>query len=46
MGPAGRASWHFSVCQDGRVFQHYDERVQCWQAGSAYNNSTIGNEIL
>jgi N-acetyl-anhydromuramyl-L-alanine amidase AmpD len=42
--PGGRASWHYSVLQDGRVFAHYADEVQCWQAGSAYNDDTIGIE--
>lgn len=40
-----RASWHFSVCQDGRVFQHYDSSAVCWHAGSLqWNERLIGIE--
>lgn len=43
-GPRNEASWHFSVLQNGQVYQHYDTLVQCWHAGSSYNNTTIGIE--
>jgi hypothetical protein len=42
--PARRASWHYSVTKDGRVFAHYADEAQTWHAGSAFNNSTIGIE--
>ncbi len=39
-----RASWHYSVLQNGDVYAHYADEAQTWHAGSAYNNSTIGIE--
>lgn len=40
-----QASWHFSVMQDGRVFQHYDITEGCWHAGArAANLRLIGIE--
>jgi N-acetyl-anhydromuramyl-L-alanine amidase AmpD len=42
--PARRASWHFSVLKNGIVWQHADTAIQCWHAGSAFNNFTIGIE--
>lgn len=42
--PTRRASWHFSIKQDGTVVQHADTAIRCWHAGSVYNNSTIGIE--
>jgi N-acetyl-anhydromuramyl-L-alanine amidase AmpD len=42
---ADRASWHFSVCKDGRVFQHYDTLAVTWHAGSRiWNSKLIGIE--
>lgn len=38
-----RASWHFSVYQDGSVEQHYDTTVQCWHAQGA-NSFCVGIE--
>lgn len=44
MGP-DRASWHFSVLQDGRVFQHYPIESVAWHAGSkTWNEKLIGIE--
>lgn len=34
-----RASWHFSILRDGRVFQHYDTDKITWHAGSVWGNS-------
>lgn len=34
-----RASWHFSVLRDGRVFQHYDTDSITWHCGSVWGNS-------
>lgn len=31
-------SWHFSVLQDGRVYQHYPLPAVCWHGGSPYPN--------
>lgn len=42
--PSRRASWHYSVLQDGRVIVHYPDEAQTWHAGSARNNDTIGIE--
>ena len=42
--PLRRASWHYSVLQDGRVLAHYPDEARTWHAGSAFNNSTIGIE--
>ena len=40
-----RASWHFSITQDGRVWQHYDSDAVAWHAGSPYwNGRLIGIE--
>lgn len=36
-----RASWHFSVLQDGRVFQHYDSKAITWHCGTVYYNSRL-----
>ena len=36
-----RASWHFSVLQDGRVFQHYDTLAITWHCGSVYWNARL-----
>ncbi|MCR4341716.1 MAG: N-acetylmuramoyl-L-alanine amidase [Gemmatimonadaceae bacterium] len=42
---ADRASWQFSVCQDGRVYQHYDSLAVTWHAGSqVWNGRLIGIE--
>ena len=42
---ADRASWAFSVCQDGRVYQHYDSLAVTWHAGSpVWNGRLIGIE--
>ncbi len=39
------ASWHFSVAQDGTVYQHYDAMAVCWHAGSrVWNGLLIGVE--
>ena len=39
------ASWHFSVMQDGRVFQHYLLNESPWHAGSkVWNTRLIGIE--
>ena len=35
---SSNASWHFSVMQDGRVYQHYELRESCWHAGSKQSN--------
>ena len=37
----GNVSWHFSVLQDGRVFQHYELDASCWHAGSRAANATL-----
>lgn len=42
-GQQYRASWHFSVYQDGSVEQHYDTEVQTWHAQAA-NAFAIGIE--
>jgi hypothetical protein len=42
--PERRASWHYSVCQNGDVYCHADDEVQTWHAGSARNNDLIGIE--
>lgn len=40
-----RASWAFSVLQDGTVLQHYESNAVCWHAGSAvWNGRLIGIE--
>jgi hypothetical protein len=40
-----RASWHFSVLQDGSVYQHYDTGAVTWHCGSrAWNAKLIGIE--
>lgn len=31
--PAIEKSWHFSILQDGRVFQHYPATAWCWHCG-------------
>ena len=36
-----RASWHFSVLRDGRVFQHYDTKIITWHCGSVYWNARL-----
>ena len=39
------ASWHFSIAQDGTVYQHYDTMAVCWHAGSPkWNGLLIGIE--
>lgn len=42
--PERRASWHYSVCQNGTVYAHYADEAQTWHAGSARNNDLIGIE--
>jgi hypothetical protein len=42
--PERRASWHYSVLQNGAVIAHYADEAQTWHAGSAFNNFTIGIE--
>ena len=44
--PTRKASWHFTVDQDGTVYQHYDTSAQCWHAGSNRNNDLIGIEHI
>ena len=40
-----RASWHFSINRDGKVYQHYDTEAVTWHCGSAYwNGRLIGIE--
>ena len=39
-GPA-QAAWHFSVMQDGRVFQHYPIDQSPWHAGNKTGNVTL-----
>ena len=40
-----RASWHFSIRQDGTVYQHYPLTASTWHAGSdGANNQYIGIE--
>lgn len=39
-----RASWHFSVLEDGTVIQHYDIWTVCWHAGYTANTRYIGIE--
>jgi N-acetyl-anhydromuramyl-L-alanine amidase AmpD len=40
-----RASWHFSITKDGKVYQHYSIRDICWHAGSQeWNTKLIGIE--
>lgn len=39
-GPA-EASWHFSVMQDGRVFQHYPLEASPWHAGTHPQNARL-----
>lgn len=42
---ARRASWHFSVNQNGLVYQHYDTEAVTWHCGSAFwNGRLIGIE--
>jgi len=36
-----RASWHFSVNFDGKVYQHYDTKLVTWHCGSAYWNARL-----
>ena len=36
-----RASWHFSVNRDGKVYQHYDTTAITWHCGSVYWNSRL-----
>jgi len=38
-----QASWHFTLCQDGRVFQHYPLEAITWHAGAA-NDDYVGIE--
>ena len=33
-----QVSWHFTVCKDGRIFQHYDLASACWHAGRKLAN--------
>lgn len=40
-----RASWHFSVKQNGDVIQHYDSKLVTWHCGTKrYNGIYIGIE--
>lgn len=40
-----RASWHFSVLQNGTVLQHYESNAVTWHAGSMrWNGRLIGIE--
>lgn len=36
-----RASWHFSVLQNGQVLQHYDTELITWHCGSLYWNARL-----
>ena len=42
--PERRASWHYSVCQNGTVYAHSADEAQTWHAGSARNNDLTGIE--
>lgn len=42
--PLRRASWHYSVLQNGTVLAHYQDEAQTWHAGSSRNNDLIGIE--
>ncbi|MDP9239002.1 MAG: N-acetylmuramoyl-L-alanine amidase [Chloroflexota bacterium] len=43
--PQRRASWHFSVLQNGSVLQHYDSLAVAWHCGSReWNARLIGIE--
>ena len=39
-GPA-QVSWHFSVMQNGVVYQHYPLAASPWHAGSEYQNKRL-----
>lgn len=44
-GNSRQASWHYTV-DDKEVVQSFDDRAQCWHAGSRrYNEQSIGIEI-
>ncbi len=36
-----RASWHFSIDKQGRVFQHYEVEAVCWHAGTPRANGRL-----
>lgn len=39
--PERQASWMFSNCQDGRMFQHYPVTASCWASGNRLANTTL-----
>ena len=39
-----RASWHFTVAKDGRVFQHYPLSTVTWHGGFDANEDYVGIE--
>lgn len=42
--PAAEVSWHFTNALDGRLYQHYDTKKQCWHAHANGNVRYIGIE--
>lgn len=43
-GEKNKASWHFSIRKDGRVYQHYDIFTSTWHAGGDWNLKLVGIE--
>ena len=39
-----QVSWHFTIMQDGSVWQHYALSARCWHSGGRGNFSAIGIE--
>lgn len=42
--PNSQVSWHFSLANDGTLWQHYPLETQCWHAGALANPFYLGLE--
>jgi hypothetical protein len=43
-GPA-QSSWHFSVCKDGRVYQHYPLSANTWHGNDSDDDDNVAANI-
>ncbi len=43
--PLAIKSWHFSVLQDGTIWQHYPINVHCWHAGDTDDDDDVRANI-